>query len=105
MDPLLQIKRLVLSRAVEFTAKALDEIEADDLNARDVLESIVNAQRIFKVLKSRSRFRRYAREKLYVIKSFSFDGTLIYTKGAIVNESGRKTFYILVSAKIPTLDD
>jgi hypothetical protein len=42
--------------------------------------------------------------KLYVIKSFSFSGTLIYTKGAIVREAGQEVFYILVSAKIATRD-
>ncbi len=44
-------------------------------------------------------------EKLYVIKSFSYDGTLIYTKGTIVNEDGRETFYIFISSKIATFDE
>ncbi|MEE9293842.1 MAG: hypothetical protein V3W34_02605 [Phycisphaerae bacterium] len=102
MDTLLRIKRLVLRGCVRFTEKARDEMEADGLSAGDVMESIVNAQAIAKTLRSYSRAKRHAGEKLYVIKSFSFDGTLIYTKGAIVPQAKREIFYIFVSAKIGT---
>jgi len=105
MDVLLRIKRLAFCGRVEFTAKAFDEIEADGLRASDVIESLLNAQSIAKVLRSTSRFRRLKGEKLYVIKSFSFGGTLIYTKGAIVREPEGEVFYILVSSKIATIND
>ena len=60
---------------------------------------------ISKVLRSRSPRRRFAGEKLYVIKGFTFDGTLIYTKGKIHHEDRRQVFYILVSSKVATHDD
>jgi len=40
---------------------------------------------------------------VYVIKNFTYDGTLIYTKGAIVREGEREVFYVFVSAKIATV--
>ena len=102
MDTLLRIKRLVLQGQVRFTEKARDEMEADTLHPAQVVESILNAQTIDKTLRSRSQRRRRSSEKLYVIKSFSFDGTLVYTKGAIAKEGEREVFYILTSAKIAT---
>ena len=77
-------------------------MDDDGLLATDVFESILNAQTISKTLRSHSKFRRTPGEKLYVIKSFSFDCTLIYTKGSVVRREGRATFYILVSAKLAT---
>ena len=100
MDILLRIKRLVLRAQVRFTEKARNEMEADDLDSIEVLESIVNAQGISKTLRSRSRHRRQGGEKLYVIKSFSYGGTAIYTKGKIAREGEEEVFYILVSAKL-----
>ena len=105
MDTLLRIKRLVLGGWIRFTEKARDEMEGDGLSAGEVIESIVNAQAIAKTLRSRSRSRRYPGEKLYVIRSFSYEGTLIYTKGAIVREQEREVFYVFISAKIATLAD
>ena len=105
MDVLLRIKRLVFEGRVRFTEKARDEMEVDELSPSEVIESILNAQIINKVLRSRSRRRRNARERLYVIKSFSFSGTLVYSKGTIVREAGREVFYILVSAKIATFEE
>ena len=105
MDVLLRIKRLVFQGRVRFTEKARDEMEVDALSPSEVIESILNAQMINKVLRSRSSQRRNVRERLYVIKSFSFSGTLVYSKGAIVREAGREVFYILVSAKIATFDE
>ena len=105
MDALVRIKRLVLRGCLRFTEKARDEMDADGLTAGEVVESIVNAQNIAQTLRSRSRARRYAGERLYVIKSFSYDGTLIYTKGTIVREAGREVFYVFVSAKVATFGD
>lgn len=105
MDVLLQIKRLALFGRVEFTEKARLEIESDDLNEDEVVESLVNAQRIDKVIRSRSRSRRSSHEKLYIIKSLSYRGTYIYTKGTIVRHEEGDVFYILVSSKIATIGD
>jgi len=105
MDALLRIKRLVLRGDVRFTEKARDEMDRDGLSTGEVIESIVNAQSIDKTLRSRSRSRRHTSEKLYVIKSFSYDGTLIYTKGTIVREEDREMFYVFVSAKVATLPE
>lgn len=80
-------------------------MEADGLSAADVIESIVNAQGITKTVRSRGRSRRYAGERLYVIKSFSYDGTLIYTKGAIVRQEEHEVFYVFISAKIATFEE
>ena len=80
-------------------------MEADGLTAGEVIESIVNAQAIVRTLRSRSPARRYAGEKLYVIKSFSYDGTLIYTKGTIVRQAEHEVFYVFVSAKIATVGE
>jgi hypothetical protein len=102
MDTLLQIKRMVARGHVRFTDKARHEMEVDGLDAPEIVESILNAQTIDKVLRSSSSRRRHSQERLYVIKSFSFSGTLIYTKGAIVREAGQDVFYIFVSAKIAT---
>lgn len=99
---LVRIKRLVIRGSVRFTEKARDEMEVDALTAEQVLESVVNAQAIAKVLRSRSPTRRVTGERLYVIKSFTYDGTLVYTKGAIVREAGQETFYIFVSSKVAT---
>lgn len=77
-------------------------MEDDGLNETDVLESVITAQRISKVIASRSTSRRHRKEKLYVIKSFDFSGTLIYTKGKIVRQDDEETFYIFVSSKVST---
>ena len=105
MDVLLQIKRLALFGRVEFTEKALLELEVDDLQESEVVESLVNAQRIDKVIRSRSRWRRSSHGKLYVIKSLSYGGTYIYTKGTIVRHAEGDVFYVLVSSKIATIGD
>ena len=104
MEVLVRIKRLVIRGAVRFTQKARDEMERDSLTAEEVVEAVVNAQAISKTLRSRSPFRRHSGEKLYVIKSFSYDGTLIYTKGAITREAQGEIFYVFVSAKAATIE-
>jgi len=100
MSVLIEIKRLALLGLVEFTEKALDEMETDGLRDIDILESLVSAKKIDKVLRSRSDTRRLRDEKLYVIKSRNFAGTLIYTKGKILKEAEGDRFYILVSSKV-----
>lgn len=105
MDVLVRIKRLVIRGAVRFTEKARDEMERDNLTTGEVLEAVVNAQAISKALRSRSSSRRHPGEKLYVIKSFTYAGTLIYTKGTIVRQDGQETFYIFISSKVATIGD
>lgn len=103
MDILLRIKRLVLRGQIRFTVKAYDELDADGLTIDDAAESLLNAQWIDKTL--RSTRRRHRGDKLYVIRSFNFSGTLIYTKGKIAREPEREVFYVLVSAKVATWAD
>lgn len=54
MEVLLRIKRLVLQGRVRFTEKARDEMETNELDSAEVIESIVNAQTIDKILRSHS---------------------------------------------------
>ena len=81
-----------------FTFKAENELEADGLVIEDALESILNADDIYKVLNSRHP-KTGKTEKLYIIKSVTYDNILIYTKGKIYEENGRERFYILISSK------
>lgn len=96
---LAKIKRLILLGRYRFTRKAELERLRDGLLQTDVLESIINATGINKILRSTSPFRSGRREKLYIIEGFTFDGLLIYTKGVIRKQFGQETLYILVSAK------
>lgn len=105
MDVLVRIKRLVFQGRVRYTEKAIDEMATDGLVPSDAEESILNAQIIEKTMQSRSRTRRSSKEKLYVIKSFNYTGTLIYTKGKIDRYGDQEVFYILISAKISTVGD
>ena len=100
MDVLVRIKRLVVARRVEFTLKAAEERLRDGLSVEDVLESVVNANAIKKVLRSRSRSRVRAHERLYVIESPNFSGTWVYTKGTIRRKGGEEVFYVFVSSKL-----
>ncbi len=96
---LIKIKRLAIARRLRFTFKAdLDRI-ADSLTVEDIVESLVNAPAINKTLRSRSPNRPQRREKLYVIISPTYDGTLIYTKGAIRKIQDIEEYYLLISAK------
>ena len=100
MDTLARIKRCALLHRVRFTLKADNERVAHDLTELDVFESLVNATRIDKTLKSTSSARRGRREYLYVIKAPTARGELVYTKGKLVDENGVETYYLLVSAKL-----
>jgi hypothetical protein len=85
---------------VEFTVKARDEMRADGLTVQDVFESLVNAQAIYKTIRSRSPRRKDRSERLYIIRSFTFGMTAVYTKGKLVKEGAETTFYVLVSSKL-----
>src|SRR5438477_1936635 len=99
---LLTSSRLVRSGRIDFTLKAEDEMEQDGLEPEDVVQSILNADRIAKILRSTSPRRREAGERLYVIKSRGASGAIIYTKGAIRRLDDQEVFYVLISAKVAT---
>ena len=105
MDVLQRIKRLVIRGRVRLSKKARWEMLLDGLTADDLVESIVNAQAVTKVLRSQSPMRSSRHEKLYVIKSFNYSGTLIYTKGKFGREEGEEVFYVFISAKINTIEE
>lgn len=99
MDVLLVIKRLAFRRNLIFTLKAENEMYQDDITKDDVIESLVNALRVDKVLRSRSPFRESARDRLYVIKGMTLDNVVIYTKGKIAREMNGEMSYVLISCK------
>lgn len=103
MDILTKIKRLVIARRLRFTFKADTERIRDGLSVEDIVESLVNAPVINKTLRSRSPNRLLPRERLYVIISSTYDGTLIYTKGTIRQVQGTEEYYLLISAKKDTI--
>ena len=98
-DILVRIKRAVLTGHYVFSEKARLEMEADGLTQLDVAESILNAVAIYKRIRSRSSFRKQAREYLYVVQGTNLDGMVIYSKGKLVSEAGTETYYFLVSSK------
>lgn len=71
---LVRIKRLLLLGRVLFSRKAEEEMFADDLTTEDVIEAVMNAPAITKVLRARSPRRRTSRESLYVIVGSTYDG-------------------------------
>ena len=96
---LVRIKRLLLSGRYAFSHKAETELFADDLRSDDVIEAVMNAPAISKVLRSRSSIRSAPRERLYVIAGTTYDGILVYTKGCIRRMAGEDTYYFFVSSK------
>jgi hypothetical protein len=100
MDSILKrIKRCIIQGQVRFTFKAELEMLADQLSRVDVLEAILSAPGISRILKSRRKTAGTAEERLYVILGFTYDGILVYTKGKLQRESGQEVFYILISSK------
>jgi len=95
MDILTRIKQLIVREQYRFTSKAKNELLADGLDEADVLESILNADRITKTMRSSVQ----SGEKLYVIESRDYHGTLIYSKGKISPETDQEIYYILISSK------
>ena len=88
-----KIKRLVLQGNFQFTLKADLEMVEDGLNELDVLEAITNSKQIEKTLNSTNP-KTGKKEKLYIIKGFTYDNILVYTKGKV----DRNQFYILISS-------
>jgi len=100
MDPTLtRIKRAVLAGNYRLTDKADIELERDGLGLSDVEESILQATRIEKNLKSTSSRRSVSREYLHIIISENFDGIEVYTKGKLECEYGVDIYYVFISAK------
>ncbi|HEX8521858.1 MAG TPA: hypothetical protein VF669_06340 [Tepidisphaeraceae bacterium] len=99
MDVLARIKQCALLHQVRFTLKPSEERFADELSELEILESLVNATRIEKTIRSTAP-RGKRREYLYVIKSPTAAGELVYTKGKLVNEQGLLVYYLLISAKL-----
>ena len=95
MDMLKRIKGLIVRRQYRFSDKAADELAADGLEEADILESILNADRIKKTMRSFVQ----PGEKLYVFEGPNYHGTLIYSKGKITREAGEEIFYVLISSK------
>ena len=82
-----------MDRKVKFTLKA--ELELDEnLDKRDIFESILNAEEIYKILNSTNPYTG-KKEKLYIIKGLTYDNIMIYTKGKIF----KNQLYILISSK------
>lgn len=81
----------------------MEEMDHDDLTEDDVCEAVMNAQTIFKTLRSTSPTRTKTDEKLHVIKSLTYSGVLVYTKGKIARIEGEETFYVFISSKVATL--
>ena len=100
MNILVRIKRAVLAGHYRFSAKALEEMDADGLTELDIAESILNAVAIYKSLRSTSLRRSARRERLHVIVSPNLGGVPIYTKGKLASEAGVETYYFLVSSKM-----
>jgi hypothetical protein len=96
---LVRIKRAVLRGRMRLTEKALIEMRIDGLAREDVAESIVNATSIYKTIRSTNPQRTRPREYLYVIRSQSLDGTVIYSKGKLAGPPDDEWFYLLISAK------
>lgn len=99
IDILIRIKRAVLAGSYAFSEKARMEMEIDGITEMDVAESILNAVAIYKIIRSRSPFRRGRRENLYVIQSTNLEGLPIYSKGKLVKEEGQDVYYFLISSK------
>lgn len=104
MDVLSRIKRLVASRRNRSSLKALHELDCDGLEAQDAIESVLNAQRIAKTIRSRSSpgSRGIC---LYVIESFNYSDALLYTKGKIAREAGQTIYYFFISANASRYHD
>lgn len=96
---LIRIKRAVLAGRYAFSEKARTEMEIDGLTELDVVESLLNAVAIYKIIRSKSPYRRGKRENLYVIQSTNLDGLAIYSKGKLVKEQSQDFYYFLISSK------
>ena len=98
-EVLKRIKRAVLTGDYAFSEKARIEMEIDQITELDVAESILNAVAIYKTIRSTSPHRKQSKELLHIIESTNLNGLAIYSKGKLVSEGGRDTYYFLISSK------
>ncbi|HEX7602426.1 MAG TPA: hypothetical protein VF316_12510 [Polyangiaceae bacterium] len=103
--PLFRIKRCCLNGRIVFTSKADGERVASGLSHDDVIEAVVNAPAIYKVLRSRSTARTVRTERLYVVVGLTHDAVIVYTKGALRRFAGEDHFYVFISTKRSVDDD
>jgi hypothetical protein len=97
MEILVRIKRAVLAGNVIYTTKAELEMEVDQLLRREVEESILYANAIYKTI--RSTLPGHRRESLHIIHGTTLSGIVVYTKGKLIVQSGIEAYYVLVSSK------
>jgi len=98
-ETLKRIKRAIIAGHYQFSFKAVVELDVDGLSESDALESILNAPKIYKTIRSTSPQRARRREYLHIIIGDTLDGTPVYTKGKLVASGGIETYYFLVSSK------
>ena len=80
---------------LRFLNKGASHILSEDgLKELDVLEAITNSKQIEKTLNSTNPITG-KKENLDIIKGFTYDNILVYTKGKV----DRNQFYILISSK------
>jgi len=84
------IKKLVQEGKYRFTFKAELEMARDWIESEEILEAILDAEDIDKVLHSYNPYTNKS-EKLYVIKNYGF-----YIKGKVVKN------FVIISAKLDT---
>lgn len=82
-----------------FSEKASQELEANGLTELDIAESIMNADNIYKTIRSHSSHIPQKREYLHVIQSTNLEGIMIYSKGKLIQQEGTETYYFLISSK------
>jgi hypothetical protein len=95
---LVHIKRLVLAGRIVWTLQAATQMAESGLDRQAVIEAIVSATFV-ETKRSTSVRRGGTRERVHVLKSFTFDGVFVYVKGVIRKTGGQEEFYIIVSAK------
>lgn len=94
-----RIKRCIIKGRVCWTDKARAEAWLDGLDEEEVHGAILGAVKISKVLRSRAVRYGGGRQYLYVIRSRSQRGTMVYTKGRISLQTTGGHIYVLISAK------
>jgi hypothetical protein len=95
---LVRIKRLVLAGRVVWTLQAEAQMADAGLDRQAVIEAILSATFV-ETKRSTSLARSRARERVHIIKSFTFDGVFVYVKGVVRKANGEERFYVIVSAK------
>ncbi len=98
MSSITRIKQLILDDQVIFTEKADIEMTRENITERMVKEAIINAPAISKTIRSTAP-KTGKKEYLYIIIGPTYSGMILYTKGKIVIEDDRETFYVIISSK------